>query len=110
MKYFAAGLVMMIVSQVALPQSAANLGPQDVKHMAMAMPDGKGRVRMAADNIDKYWAASVVHLKGSVTLEIWASKGSQEATVLRADEVDYNLKTAQISPRGNVQLRVEETK
>jgi lipopolysaccharide assembly outer membrane protein LptD (OstA) len=99
---------MLIVSQVALPQSAANVGLQDVKHMAM--PDGKGRVRMAADNIDKDWAASVVHLKGSVTLEIWASKGSQEATVLRADEVDYNLKTAQISPRGNVQLRVEDTK
>jgi lipopolysaccharide assembly outer membrane protein LptD (OstA) len=110
MKYFAAGLAMVIVSQVALPQSAANTDNPDVKHIAMAMPDGKGRVRMAADNIEKDWAASVVRLKGSVKMEIWAAKGSREATVLRADEVDYDLKTAQISPRGNVRLTVEDTK
>jgi lipopolysaccharide assembly outer membrane protein LptD (OstA) len=110
MKCFAAGIAMAIVSQMALSQNVTTTGTPELKHMAMAMPDGKGRFRMQADNIDKDWAGSVVHLKGNVRFEIWATKNVREATVLRADEAEYYLKTGEISPHGNVRLTVEDTR
>jgi lipopolysaccharide assembly outer membrane protein LptD (OstA) len=104
MKCFTAGIVMAIVSQVAVSQNVTDPGTPELKHMTMAMPDGNGRLRMEAYNMDKDWAGAIVHLKGNVRVEIWATKNVREATILRANEADYSEKTGRISPRGDVRL------
>jgi len=98
-------------SRLVVPQTLTKGNPQDQKHMLTTMPNGKGRLRLVADSIDKDWAASTVHLKGDVRAEIWtAPKNVREAMFLSADEVDYNESTGAISPRGNVRLTVDDIK
>jgi lipopolysaccharide assembly outer membrane protein LptD (OstA) len=104
MKLFALGVA------VACAMAIGSRG-QDLKHILTAMPDGKGRLRLAATSVDTDWAASIVHLKGNVRVEIWTTaKNPGQAMVLRADEVDYHENTGEISPRGNVRLTVEDAK
>jgi lipopolysaccharide assembly outer membrane protein LptD (OstA) len=113
MKRFVLGIAiacaMAIVPQLAVSQSGTSNDAQGLKHVLTTMPDGKGRIRIAATRIDKDWASSVVHLKGDVRVEIWTTtRYPGHATVLYADEVDYHENTGEISPRGNVRLMVED--
>ena len=106
---FAVQCALMIASQSAIAQSAIRADEADAKHMLTTMPEGKGRLRLLANSINRDWASSVVHLKGNVRVEIWTTaKNPGQAVVLRADEVDYNESTGEISSRGNVRLKLEE--
>lgn len=67
----------------------------------------KGLVRAEARQIDKDWNPPVVHLKGDAQVRIYtANKDPRGAIVMRADEVDLDEMTGEISPRGHVQLTV----
>ena len=98
-----------IVSQVAVSQSTASVNPDDLKHVFVPMP--KGRIRAEANNVDKDWTPPVVHLRGNVQVRIYtAADKPRGAIVMRAEEVDINQTTGEISPRGNERMSVEDPK
>jgi lipopolysaccharide assembly outer membrane protein LptD (OstA) len=108
---FAIPCALVIASHSAIAQSATRADEADPKYMLTTMPEGKGRLRLVAYSIDRDLASSVVHLKGSVRAEIWATaKNPGQAMVLRADEVDYNEITGEICPHGNVRVTLEEAR
>jgi lipopolysaccharide assembly outer membrane protein LptD (OstA) len=87
-------------------QTDSRADSQEVKHILTTMPSG-ARLTIAANTIDKDWTSSIIHLKGNVLVEVWA-KNSPKITILHADEVDYNETTGKLSPRGNVDLIVND--
>ena len=102
---------LMIASQSAIAQSTTRANETDAKYMLTTMPEGKGRLRLVANSIDRDWGSSVLHLKGSVQVEIWTTaKNPGQAMVLRADDVDYNETTGEISSRGKVRFTLEEAR
>jgi lipopolysaccharide assembly outer membrane protein LptD (OstA) len=106
---FAAILALPIVSQVAISQSALGTDRDEIKHVDVPMP--MGIVRGEAREIDKDWTPPIVHLKGNVYVRIYtATKAPRGAVNVRADEVDINQTTGEISPRGNVRLIVDDIK
>jgi hypothetical protein len=46
----------MISSRYAISQEPATSGTQDLKHVLATMPEGSGRIRLAAMSIDRYVA------------------------------------------------------
>ena len=71
----------------------------------------RGLISAQADEIDKDWCSRIVHLKGNARVRIYTStKDPHGVMVMRADEVDLNESTGDISPRGNVRLTIEEPK
>ncbi len=81
----------------------------ETKYIRVPMP--KGLVSAQADEIDKDWNSRIVHLKGNARVRIYtATKDPHRAMVMRADEVDLNETTGDISPRGNVRLTIDERK
>ncbi len=105
---FAIACTVAFAFTVAPSQASSTAESHDKKHMLTTMPNGTG-LRLTANSIAKEWVPSIVHLKGDVLVEIW-TKNAHNVTVLRADEVDYNETTGELSPRGNVGLTVKEAK
>ncbi|MBV9938620.1 MAG: hypothetical protein JO150_08965 [Acidobacteriaceae bacterium] len=103
---FATACTIAIISVPVFSQTSSSTDAQDAKHVLTTMPNGS-RLTLVANSIDKEWAASIVHLKGNVLVEIW-TKNSPHVTVLRANEVDYDETTGKLSPRGNVSLTVND--
>jgi lipopolysaccharide assembly outer membrane protein LptD (OstA) len=100
---------MTIISQAAVSRSAAESNPTAIKHIVVPMP--KGLVNAEARNIEKDWTPPIVHLKGNAYVRIYtATKSPRGAVTMRADEVDLNQTTGEISPRGNVRLTVDDIK
>jgi lipopolysaccharide assembly outer membrane protein LptD (OstA) len=62
-------------------------------------------VMLAADSIVR--DASVIHLKGNVEIKLRPSSPNQDVMILHADEADYNRKTDEIIPLGNVRVTLE---
>jgi lipopolysaccharide assembly outer membrane protein LptD (OstA) len=85
---------------------------RNLKNLITTMPEGKGRLRLAAMSIDRDWTPPVIHLKGNVRIELWSAtpKVSPEVMVLRADEADYRQDTGEILPHGNVRVTLEDAK
>jgi lipopolysaccharide assembly outer membrane protein LptD (OstA) len=86
--------------------------PQQV-HVTIGMPGGGGRVTFTASTMARDLSSksseSVMHFKGNVEARVisfdpTATNRAQFVSEmdLRADEVDYNEETGEISPRGHV--------
>jgi lipopolysaccharide assembly outer membrane protein LptD (OstA) len=115
MKRFAIGFAItsaiVVVALPALSQSGSTAEIQVPKHIYTTMQNGLGNLTFEADNIDREWVPSIVHLKGNVLVQIrTVPKNNPTMTLLNADEVDYNETTGEFSPRGNVRLTVEAAK
>ncbi len=90
-------------------QTPSAASSTETKYILVPMP--KGRVSAQADEIDKDWSSHIVHLKGNARVRIYTStKDPHGVMVMRADEVDLNENTGDISPRRNVRLTIEESK
>jgi hypothetical protein len=98
-----------ILPSVGTSQNAVESNNAEIKSVPVPMPNGL--VRAEAREIQRDWAPPVVHLRGDAKVRIYtATKDPRRVMVLRADEVDINQNTGEISPRGNVKLTVEEIK
>jgi len=96
-----------ILSQAGASQSAVESNSAEIKSVPVPMPNGL--VRAEAREINRDWAPPMVHLKGDANVRIYtATKNPRGVIVMRADEVDINQTTGEISPRGNVRLTVED--
>ncbi len=97
---------------VARSQEAAGTAGQEVKHIQTTLPDTGYSVRFAALSISRDWNDSVVHLSGNVQVEMSAraKPASHQVMVLSADTVEFNEKTGEIIPYGNVRLTVRDIK
>jgi hypothetical protein len=80
---FAIPCALVIASHSAIAQSATRADEADPKYMLTTMPEGKGRLRLVAYSIDRDLASSVVHLKGSVQAEIWATAKNPGQAMVR---------------------------
>jgi lipopolysaccharide assembly outer membrane protein LptD (OstA) len=87
-------------------------GGSAVKHYLTTLPDGKGKLSVSAGRIDKEWVPETVHFKGDVRVVIDNRPKDAKTSVIfvKADEVDLQQKTGEISARGNVQITVGEVK
>jgi hypothetical protein len=98
---------------VAAPQATA----QETRlHLTRFFPDSSpGRVILTASSAQRDVSASgatILHLTGNVEARVITCRPGQDRSdardvgsmVLHADAVDYNEKTGEIQPRGNVQV------
>jgi lipopolysaccharide assembly outer membrane protein LptD (OstA) len=95
------------VAVISGGQGAPTAASSEIKHLDVPMP--KGVFRAQALDILRDWNPPIVHLKGNVKVRIYTpAKDPGGAISLQADTVDLDQTTGQITPRGNVRLRVEE--
>jgi lipopolysaccharide assembly outer membrane protein LptD (OstA) len=80
--------------------SMQNLQTEDPKNLQISTPDG---VNVSLSAMTASRIGPVLHLKGSVTIRT-------KDMILRADEADYDERTAEIALRGNASVKLETYK
>lgn len=107
------GAAIAITVYSATTQGAVTSGTKEALKKHPNYTDGYGsQIHLAASNISRDPTDSVVHLRGDVRIEMWlaAKPTIHQFVVLRADRVEYNEKTGELDPDGNVRVTVAEAK
>ena len=116
MRGFDSAVLALVVFTCGFPGKAAQDSHDfrpgaDLKQISTTLPESSDAIRMTALSIDRDWTTSMVHLKGSVRVDMQQfSRSGHRLLVIRADEADYNGKTGELVPRGNVRITQEEIK
>lgn len=123
MKLLMMGVVAACQVCVLIPQAVCqeNHAQPERLHMTIANPQSRGdRVALSASRIDRDLSAkggeAILHLQGNVEVRMTtcvpARPGDRGickgATVLHADQVDYDEKTGEMDARGNVHITPDQ--
>lgn len=107
-------LVLVICSFAVVASQA--IGQETRLHLTRFFPDSSpGRIVLTASSAQRDVSASgatILHLSGNVEVRVITCGPGQDrsdacdvgSVVLHADAVDYNEKTGEIQPSGNVQV------
>ncbi len=102
----------MLVAFLALGVVSFRANSQQPQHLYMSMPSGD-RVSLTATNIDMNRDGSalrVVRLSGNVEVRMTIcgpdgeKKSCRGSVVVHADRGEYNVRTGEFQPRGNVRV------
>ena len=107
------GTAIAITVHSPTTQGAVTSGTKEaLKNIQTTLTDNGSQIHLAASNISRDPTDSVVHLRGDVRIEMWlaAKPTIHQFVVLRADRVEYNEKTGELDPDGNVRVTVAEAK
>ncbi len=100
--------VLAFDSLAAKPQNLTDASTKNEVHISTTLPSGQP-VRLSALSVDRNWVTFVTHLRGNVQVEMRETvQGGTLYFVVRADEADFNEKTGELTPRGNVRITHEE--
>ncbi len=103
MRRLIVGTVLFVAAVVAVQPGVLSMQnpPTEIqKNLQIATPDG---VNVSVSALTAQRTGQMLQLKGNVTIKT-------KDVVMRADEADYNERTAEIALRGNVSVKLETYK